>query len=79
MKVMKRTHVKTIIKIRRRIRKIDVVKEATQTAVYSVLPATFNDTVIHHAPLSLKELASVTSDTIIAGSMKLALEVLIRL
>ena len=76
---MKRTHVKTIIRIKRRIQKINVIKEATQTAVYSVLPATFNDTVIHHAPLSLKELASITTDTIITGSMKIALEILIRL
>lgn len=79
MRVMKRTHLKTIVKVKRRIRRINVLKEATQTAVYSVLPATFNDTVIHHVPLSLKEVATVTADTVVAGSIKLVLEVLIRL
>lgn len=76
---MRRLPHKICIRIRRRIRKINVVQEATQTAVYSVLPATFNDTVIHHVPLSLKEVASVTADTIVASSIKLALEVFIHL
>ena len=76
---MRRLTNRVIIRIKRRVRTLNVVKEATQTAVYSVLPATFNDTVIHHVPLSLKEVASVTADTIIASSMKLALELIIHL
>lgn len=76
---MKRTTVRTIIRIRRSMQKVNVMKQASQTVVYSVLPATFNDTVIHHAPLTIKEVATVTTDTIVAGALKLALELCLHL
>lgn len=76
---MKRVTVKTIVRIRRSLQRANVMKHASQTVVYSVLPATFNDTVIHHAPLTIKEVASVTTDTLIASALKIALELCLHL
>lgn len=77
--MVKRFAVKTCLKMRRKVKRINIVQSATQTAVYSVIPATLNDTVVHHVPLTLKEVATVTTDTVILGAMRIAIETFVHL
>jgi hypothetical protein len=76
---MNRVTLRTMAHVRRKVKRMNIVQSATQTAVYSVIPATLNDTVVHHVPLTLKEVATVTTDTVILGAMRIAIETFIHL
>lgn len=77
--MVKRVTIRVCARVRRKMRNTNIIQSATQTAVYSVIPATLNDTVVHHVPLTLKEVATVTTDTIVLGAMRIAIETFIHL
>lgn len=76
---MNRVTLRTCARVRRHVKKMNIIQSAAQTAVYSVIPATLNDTVVHHVPLTLKEVTTVTTDTVILGAMRIAIETFVHL
>lgn len=45
-------------------------------AVFSFVPSTINDVVIHHTPLTIGEVAHTVTDTISVGTMSTVIAVL---
>ena len=79
VKTMNRATVRTVVHVRRTFRKTNVARIAVKTAIYSVVPSTFNDVIIHHAHLSLTEVQNITTDTIVVSAMTVALKALVKI
>ena len=63
--------------IQRSIRSSTLIrKHAVRSAVLSIIPATLNDVVIHHAPLSVDEVVHTLTDTISIGTMNTVIAIL---
>jgi hypothetical protein len=51
-------------------------KHAVRSAVLSFVPATLNDVVLHHAPLTVTEVVHTVTDTISIGTMNTVIAIL---
>lgn len=75
----RRATVRLVAGIRRNARRTNFARLAAKTAVYSMVPSTLTDVVVHHANLNVSELQNVATDTIIVTAMSIALKTFVPL
>ena len=71
--------VRLMVGVRRTARRTNIVKVAAKTAMYSVVPSTLNDVLVHHANLSIIEVKNIATDTVIVGALSMALKTFVPL
>ena len=71
--------VRLMVGVRRTARRTNIVKVAAKTAMYSVVPSTLNDVMVHHVSLSIIEVKSIATDTVIVGALSMALKTFVPL
>ena len=71
--------VRLMVGVRRTARRTNIVKVAAKTAMYSVVPSTLNDVMVHHASLSIIEVKNIATDTVVVGALSMALKTFVPL